>query len=209
MERERRWPCRWRRSRRSAGRCGKILICFFLFLVQKEKTLGFFSSSFVSLSVCSSSSFSSSSHHAIIPPPSKKVRSSFSSFYLNTIPQLLLPHLKTYETPKKSITLSNVTTKKTELNPRLSSPLSSCFFCFYVSVCVNKKKNNIKAKKKRGKSHEEEEETRTRGGGATMRVSHLFFGAVSFLSLVAAFPPSLSLSLPPPRTLEGKNVSFF
>jgi len=34
---------------------------FFLFLVQKEKTLGFFSSSFVSLSVCSSSS---SSHHA-------------------------------------------------------------------------------------------------------------------------------------------------
>jgi len=29
---------------------------FFLFLVQKEKTLGFFSSSFVSLSVCSSSS---------------------------------------------------------------------------------------------------------------------------------------------------------
>ena len=66
---------------------------FFLFLVQKEKTLGFFSSSFVSLSVCSSSS---SSHHA----------------YLKTIPQLLLPHLKTYETPKKSINLSNVTPKK-------------------------------------------------------------------------------------------------
>ena len=48
----------------------------------------------------------------IIPPPSKKVRSSFSSFYLKTIPQLLLPHLKTYETPKKSINLSNVTPKK-------------------------------------------------------------------------------------------------
>lgn len=48
----------------------------------------------------------------IIPPPSKKVRSSFSSFYLKTIPQLLLPHLKTFETPKKSINLSNVTPKK-------------------------------------------------------------------------------------------------